>query len=112
MDLSKTLITILATQQSQANAMAEQMQQVIDGTPNGSLTFTVPLFDLHATDDSVIVRYWSAPLLTPANREAVGSALVNFPGATVDDYDCVANPDFPNQKIVALDLRRALPKTP
>lgn len=65
----------------------------------------IPLYDEKAADDSTPVAYWSAQPLDEKTRAQLVAA-----GATLDDYDLVADPSFPQRKLKEWGLRTARPK--
>lgn len=100
-----TLILIPAQYQTQANAAAESMQHAMDGTTNGRLIFTIPLFGASSMEDTLPLFYWCSVVLTDANHAACEALLPSYPGALLFDYDGDANPTYPQTVLAANSLR-------
>lgn len=110
--MTLTLITCLVADAAAVNEIARQMQIAAGGGDGGQYSFTVPLYEAAATDDSTPIRYWAGVNFQPEFKAQAEGYLTQYPNCTMDDYDPVANPGFPDQKLTALGLRRGLLKTP
>lgn len=110
--MTLTLTSILAADQFAANEVSRHMQLAAGSGDGGQYTFIQPIYALAATDDSTPVQFWTAINFQPEYKAQAQSAMSQFPGATMEDYDPIANPGFPDQWLAANNLRRALPKLP
>lgn len=101
-----SLISVLAAQQTAADAAV-----VANFDPNGQFTFSIPLFEIAAPNDDIVVRYCCAPeFKTEADLLKAQAMVPAFPGSSFDTYELGTAPDPVPKFLEDLGARRALPQ--
>lgn len=97
----KAIIIIPADSQAAANEAALTLDP-----SGGQLTFTVPLFPA-GQPQTVPSAYWAAASLSAERLAQVQALAATIPGATVEVWDPVLNPELPAQMLAARNLEVA-----